>query len=426
MSKEKELKEYEISALLANVPYLINEGYTYSDIEQQLTEYGLNYKIDREKSDIHSAILYNDKQVVHSVRGTDFYEKTDILSDLGLALTHPLVTDTLGTIFGGRQLDRFIRKGGGMLGTAFEDVYYKQMGKKKRDTLYGWQSIEDKMYKQVAALEEGGENIWDDEKYGGFRMKHLGMTKQLNKATDRINNIRSETLLNSLKTAGLSTTIQQITKVFLNRRIGREFDKNDALYDAKYAGKEKLLVGHSLGGLVNLIGRNRNIKTITLNPAPQNTEYDPSPINTILSAFRPTTDLDYDERIKGLRNEPNANSVIYKTTNDPVSAFLGPADKERVVVIDKENPVSFTGSHFLSNFLPKKQPPKPVYVPLPPFETNNKYIRGKITSIMTNDDIFKIIPKKTTNIITNNDIFVLKDLDLDYCKKNPYDPLCRR
>jgi hypothetical protein len=419
MEKEK-LKEYEEAALLANVPYLLNEGRSPSDIEKDLATYGLNYRIDREKSDIHSAILYNDTHVVHSVRGTDFYEKTDILSDLALAFTHPIVTDTLGTLFGGRQVDRFIRKGGGMLGTAYQDVYYKQMGQKKRDVLYGWESIEDKMYKQIDALEEGGEDIFEDERYEGFRMKHLGMTKQIDKATDKINKIRSETLRNSLKTAGLSTAIQQITKVFLNRRIGREFNKNDALYDAKYAGKEKLLVGHSLGGLVNLIGRNRNIKTITLNPAPQNTEYDPSPINTMLSAFRPSVKLDYDARIKGLRNEPNANSVIYKTTNDPVSAFLGPADKERVVVIDKENPISFTSSHFLANFLPKKQ--NTPYTPMAsvPFDNNKYYIRGAVRQ-----------PPKIKPVLVSLPIIkpVLVDLPTgrleNFCSRFPNDKRCR-
>jgi len=420
MEKEK-LKEYEEAALLANVPYLLNEGRSPSDIEKDLETYGLNYRIDREKSDIHSAILYNDTHVVHSVRGTDFFEKTDILSDLALAFTHPLVTDTLGTIFGTRQVDKFIRKGGGLLGTAYQDVYYRQMGQKKRDVIYGWESIKDKMYREMEAIEDAGEDLFDDEKYGAVRMRHLGMSIQLNKATNRINNIRSETLRNSLKTAGLSTAIQQITKVFLNRRIGREFDKNDALYDAKYAGKEKLLVGHSLGGLVNLIGRNRNIKTITLNPAPQNTEYDPTPINTMLSAFRPKTALDYDARIKGLRNKPNANSVIYKTTNDPVSAFLGPADKERVVVIDKENPVSFSGSHFLANFLPKKQ--NTPYTPMAsvPFDNNKYYIRGAVRQPQT--------PKIKPVLV---DLPIIKPVLVDlptnklksYCSRFPNDKQC--
>jgi hypothetical protein len=71
--------------------------------------------------------------------------------------------------------------------------------------------------------------------------------------------------------------------------------------------------------------------------------------------FRPRVELDYDARIKGLRNVPNANSVIYRTKNDPVSAFLGAADRERVIVIDDENPTELKASHFLENFLPKRR-----------------------------------------------------------------------
>ena len=54
-----ELTEQDKYALLANVPYLINEGVPIDDIERDLKEYGLDYTIDKDLSDERVKVYHN-------------------------------------------------------------------------------------------------------------------------------------------------------------------------------------------------------------------------------------------------------------------------------------------------------------------------------------------------------------------------------
>jgi len=413
MEKEK-LKDYEEAALLANVPYLINENFSINDIEDKLQEYGLDYKIDKENSDIYSAILYNDKKVIHSVRGTDFGEANDIIADLGLFFTHPTITNTIGTLLSARTLDTIIRKSGmqipqlyksGRFSSAiepYEDIFFN-----KKDSLYNLETMEQRMTRIFMNVLEDNEDMDDEELDEAFESEQaLAMSEafdEISRFQNIAKNIAKKTAKNAFRKGLIYKAVQQVSKYFLNRRIGREYQKNDILYNTKYDGKEKILIGHSLGGLVNLIGRNRNIKTITLNPAPQNTEFELQSLNSFASYFLPSfnTKLDYDKRIKGLRNLPNKNSIIYKTKNDIVSFFLKFSnDPEKIIEIDTFEHQDPVDAHLLYNFLPKNYS-KP----------------------QKNQKLFKVEERKLIKNMTNDDIF---KLDEDYCKNNPFDSKCLR
>jgi hypothetical protein len=211
-----DLNEIETSALLANIPYLINSGRTIEEIQAQLNEYDIDYTIDSDLTDEFSAVAFNDKNVIQAIRGTASIN--DLVSDVGIATNHPL---------------------GGLLGVG---VY-----------AFG-------------------------------------------------------------KTVGNTS---------LEARLKREYEKNDKINE-KYADKQQTLIGHSLGGIAETIGRQRKVRTIGFNPAPQSEQSPPHP-----------------------------DSVIYRTFFDPVSAFSTSRDKERIITV----PAKSFDTHGLINFLPDDYKP---------------------------------------------------------------------
>jgi len=109
----------------------------------------------------------------------------------------------------------------------------------------------------------------------------------------------------------------------LEARLKREYEKNDKINE-KYSNKQQTLIGHSLGGIAETIGRQRNIRTIGFNPAPQSEQSPPHP-----------------------------ESVIYRTFFDPVSAFSTSRDRERIITV----PAKSFDTHGLINFLPDDYKP---------------------------------------------------------------------
>ena len=78
------LTEDEKYAIMANVPYQIHEGVPHNLIEEELRLYGLDHEIDRELTDHYGAVLHNDNELIHAVRGTDPLHGHDLISDLGI------------------------------------------------------------------------------------------------------------------------------------------------------------------------------------------------------------------------------------------------------------------------------------------------------------------------------------------------------
>ena len=318
------MEEYEEFALYANTPYLLNEEVSIEDIEQDLLDHGLDYKIDKELSDKFSTVLVGDDKVVHSIRGTDFGEGQDVLADMAIALNNPFakkLINTLSTIHGLSVLDSFpkhyridIKEDVLNYATKLTEQFYQNQ-------YYGM--IKDKNF--LMGDDEGPQwslSEWQEEldniKTKISRLPQFQREEAKNKFVDILkvfrNNVIAELTFND----------------FFKGRIEPEKDKLKRVQE-KYNDKEINLAGHSLGSIANVLGRENKLKTITLNPAPQD-----------------STEL------------PHPNSKIYRTYHDPVSYFLYPEEGDREPVIHLEakndygvyNPFHHIQSHFLSNFLP--------------------------------------------------------------------------
>ena len=302
-----ELTEQDKYALLANVPYLINEGVPIDDIERDLKEYGLDYTIDKDLSDKQSATLVG-SDVVHSVRGTDIHSLQDLISDAGIVASHPIFIKLFNTA---------------LAGTA--GIPFLQSIEKTSDV------ISNALYGMYSGYDLLTSSDWEE---GVAWMSTEEWVEELERLNNRINIIKRRETREQLKRTGLTTlgllssalTLTKTKRLLTdNIRIEPEKKKLDSIKQ-KYPKKEISLTGHSLGSIVNVLGRKENIKSITFNPAPQDME------NTM---------------------EAHPQSVIYRVEGDPVSYFLTAKDTEKIITIPK-NPYIF--SHSLTNFIP----PKPV------------------------------------------------------------------
>ena len=322
------LEEYEEFALYANTPYLLNENVAIEDIEQNLLDHGLDYKIDRELSDKFSTILVGQDKVVHSIRGTDFGEGKDVLADMAIAINNPFtkkLLNTLSFIHGGSILQSFPDKF--MLDMQNEIEKYPYPSPKDKTELY---------YKKY--LYEIKQQI---ENFDDLKSLELGFT--LDDFFEELNKIKNELIRLPPQARARQEAKNTVIDVFkllsahvlsglglnyvFKNRLQPERDKLKRVQN-KYKNKNINLTGHSLGSIANVLGRENKIKTITLNPAPQ---------------F--STEL------------PHPDSKIYRTHNDLVSYFLyhDEGDREPVIHIDSGNDFSYFKPfkpHFLNNFLP--------------------------------------------------------------------------
>lgn len=315
------LEEYEQFALYANTPYLLNENVAIEDIEQNLLDHGLDYKIDKELSDKFSVVLVGQDKVIHSIRGTDFGEGKDVLADMAIAYNSPFtkkLLHTLSTIHGVSILQ------------GFQTPYisdFKDMAENSITKL-------SKQFYQNQILDLMTERDFLMHDPDGAQMSFAEFTEDINAIKTKISRLpllqREEAkskaidvfkLLSAHVLSGLG-----LNYVFKNR-LEPERDKLKQLQN-KYKTKNINLTGHSLGSIANVLGRENKIKTITLNPAPQS-----------------STEL------------PHPDSKIYRTHNDIVSYFLyhDEGDKEPVIHIDAKDDFSYFKPfkpHFLNNFLP--------------------------------------------------------------------------
>ncbi len=345
-----DLTEQETYALLANVPYLINEGVPLNVIEEELDAYGLDYKIDREFSDRLSATLVSDTDLVHSVRGTDIHSVKDLLSDAGLVGSHPLTAKLLNT------------------GAA---IFYPYLFSHINPERYDSQYIREQLHYLASEAGYQGMTAWDD----GPEMSQAEYIEELERMAKFGNKLDLKEYNQKLKSlskggigllsfgAGANLFKQLVTD---NVRIDPEKEKLNNI-KIKYPNKSISLTGHSLGSLVNVLGRKEKLKSITFNPAPQTETESPHP-----------------------------GSKIYRIKGDPVSYFLTNVDAEPRVEIEGK----FRNLHSLTNFLP------------------NKIIKETET-----------LSERRQNEINNFNINSNKKDDynvyLNYCRRFPDNPICK-
>ena len=298
-----ELSEQEKYALFANVPYLINEGVPIKDIELEFKQYGLDYKIDNELTDAISSTIVGKDDVVHSVRGTDIKSFKDLISDANIITSHPTFIRLFNTLIattGGLPL---------LVGDT-------KISDEIKTALYG-------MYSGYDALTK-----WDE----GPEMSREEWEEELTRLENRVRQIqtrelrqnRRNTLIGGTALLSSALALTQTKRLITdNFRIEPERIKLNKVKD-KYPNKNVSLTGHSLGSVVNILGRKNNIKTISFNPAPQETD-------SILKA--------------------HPESKAYLIKNDPVSYFLTSDDTEKRTFVKQK----VSNPHSLSNFLPNKQ-----------------------------------------------------------------------
>jgi len=311
------MEEYEEYSVYANAPYLLHEGHSIEDVEKEIFDYGLTGKIDPDLTDDLSTTIVKDDKVIHSVRGTATLK--DIWSDIGIAFSHPAVQsalkglNTIGAIYG-INFDNFIipiQQNIAEEVTKLTPEFYKN----QLYSLTDWQEY-------MTAVAEDPNDVLPEWNYIEWMEEIKSVEQKLKKAK---NLQKDQTFWQNFKSF-FTLGLQGVTSLYSKRhteenRIGPEIEKLEKIKQ-KYPNKEIELTGHSLGSVVNVLGRKEGIKTITFNPAPQFT-----------------------------KGEHHPSSKIYRTKYDPVSYFLSWADNEPVIEINaKEN----LDSHTIMNFYPRK------------------------------------------------------------------------
>jgi len=348
-----ELTEKDKYALFANVPYLINEGVPIDDIERDLKEYGLDYTVDKDLSDKQSATIVGKNDIVHSVRGTDIHSIQDLIIDAGIVTSHPIFIKLFNTALAGTTGIPFLQS-------------IEKTSNIISNALYG-------MYSGYDLLTSGD---WEE----GPQMSREEWVEELERLNDRINIIKQRETREQMKRTGLTSlgllssalTLTKTKRLLTdNIRIEPEKKKLSAIKQ-KYPKRDISLTGHSLGSIVNVLGRKEGIKSITFNPAPQETE-------DIIKA--------------------HPASKIYRVEGDPVSYFLTDKDTEKIVTIPK-NPYIFT--HSLTNFIP----PKP----------DKKLIKEELKEESPKSFIYMKERFREQN----------ERPSFDLCKLYPENPICKR
>jgi len=325
------MEEYEEYSVYANAPYLLHEGHSIEDVEKEILDYGLTGKIDPDLTDDLSTTIVKDDKVIHSVRGTDPKTFKDLISDMGIALKHPLVQKSINTLIaiGGIDFNNFripIQQNIAEEVTKLTPEFYQaQMYNIIGEQEYMTNVAED----PEDVMPEWSMEEWLEE-VSRIESK-IKKAKNLQKK-EELSNI-AYTLLKGTGLVGLSALLNNYKE---KNRIAPEIEKLEKIKQ-KYPNRKIELTGHSLGSVVNVLGRKEGLKTITFNPAPQ---------------------ID--------KGQHHPNSKIYRTKYDPVSFFLSGADTEPVIEINKKQGKY---SHSLTNFLPSKSNP------LPQIELKEKYTK---------------------------------------------------
>ena len=359
------LTEDEKYAIMANVPYQIHEGVPIDVIEQELRLYGLDHEIDKELSDRVGVILHNDDEMIHAVRGTDFTNARDLISDLGLILGNPVFIKGAKTLALAESIPYALH-------SKYVDEYAFGEGVRNWGTTAEWKQLDDvrplfygRQFARKSAFPRGAghsavdsiendirENIYsaqllkallDIEREKGDPMAEQTLKAYQTEVEEMIENVdeRRDALAEETKkqagaifkaVATPVATIEGLAKVggslpeYL--RIQPERERLQKALD-KHPNKTPSLTGHSLGSVVNVLGRENDIKTISFNPAPQG-----------------------GDGFKG----HHPDSKVYRILGDIVSykGFRTPEDTEPVTEFKPKYGSSFLDYHRVNQFIPEK------------------------------------------------------------------------
>ena len=360
------LTEDEKYAIMANVPYQIHEGVPIDVIEQELRLYGLDHEIDKELSDRVGVILHNDDEMIHAVRGTDFTNTRDLISDLGLILGNPVFVKGAKTLALAESIPYALH-------SKYVDNYAFSEGVRNVGTTAEWKQLDDvrplfygRQFARKSAFPRGAghsavesiendirENIYtaqahkallDYEMKKGDPMAHQtadvweaeieALKENIDERTDALEEATKKQAGAIFKAvAGPVATIEGLAKAGASLpeylRIQPERERLQKALD-KHIGKTPSLTGHSLGSVVNVLGRENNIKTISFNPAPQG-----------------------GDDFKG----HHPDSKVYRIKGDIVSfkGFRTPEDTEPITEFEpRYGFLPIPHFHSLSQFIPEK------------------------------------------------------------------------
>ena len=294
-----DLTEQEKYSLLANVPYLIQEGMPIDDILLELKEYGLDYTHDPEFTNTERATLIGKDGVIHAIRGTA--DITDILNDIKLGAG---INKFFTTLAAKPYLQPSLRKMAGNFNYIPETTGIMSYIKATAPTNYR-QMIPKTLNPEIRSI----------SKYS----TPIQVIKSLPALPIVVGNVGGL----------LDKSVNKLIDTLYPKSYDR-FNTELELYDKivkKYPTESHTLTGHSLGGgISNHISRLRGVPAITFNSAPAHENYD----------------------------SLVAGSRTYRTYFDVVSYLRDQEEPEEVITVPQKKMVA----HSLSNFLPKKQPLK--------------------------------------------------------------------
>ena len=336
-----QLTEDEKYAIFANIPYQIHEGVPINVIEEELRAYGLDHNVDKEFSDKLSAVLHNDDEVIHSIRGTEFKEPMDLLTDTALIASNPVVAKTFGTLTALRFPNLF------RVGNPNLDIPKLLGGEQPQElTSSFYKNLRQaRLGDRLEIMEQGGETMEEfmDDIMRLDRKERQFLLKEARETTE----FQAKEAKGQVKGGIIATAFSKLPDL---TRTNREREKLQNVINKYQFDKEYSLTGHSLGSVANILGRENDIKTITFNPAPQSGD-----------------------------NIPHSKSKVYRIKGDIVSykGFRTDDDKEPVIEFEPRfgsNPLHY---HRLNQFIPDKPEPQiviPLYSPVHyrPTMYNNK------------------------------------------------------
>ena len=342
------LSEDEKYAIMANVPYQIHEGVPIDVIEQELRLYGLDHEIDKELSDQVGAVIHNDDEVIHSVRGTN--NLPDLIADAGLAVGNPFALKVFKTLALAETIPYSLhRKFLGNPLLEIPDTKYEEYQEDVRPLLTGrkfWRDymFSEKMSRETYQSQKQTLHVLrqminpESERYDPY-MDPDEVEEEMEELLEEITKKEKNRWLNVIwsitKGSGFTYGLRKAFELggpaipeYL--RIDPERKRLLKVLE-KYPNKTPSLTGHSLGSVVNVLGREKNIKTITFNPAPQGDE---------------------DSETKH-----HEDSKVYRIRGDPISyhRFRTESDTEPVVEFEpRYGFLPIPHFHSLSQFIPEK------------------------------------------------------------------------
>jgi hypothetical protein len=366
--------ESELYSIFANVGYEIAFGSTPEEVEQDiLDDYGIKIELDKELTDNYGAIIKFNNEIIHSVRGTDFFNSLDPLIDLQLMALHPV-------------LSQVALAAGGLTGlsmsayTLWEEARQALIERQLPDVpspikqllLDSLDKIKNTLGLKPLPPATPPTPPFMSLGFGQINPAYLEWEAKYGHLVTNLQPSMSPELLAEeyrkagqlARSAGLAaneawwkiftrlgyfvaiiSAISVINNTLLPTTYGGRKSREETRFKRardKYKGKKFSFTGHSLGSIANDLGRTYNIKSITFNPAP----------------------------IFNNSRKPHPDSKIYRMENDFVSHFLTDNDKEDTQHIPKYpwyynlDTDLFLKIHDINNFLPTKKRTNKIKEPL--------------------------------------------------------------